>query len=220
VGHIGDAFPKEKSMHKFKLSLIGPSLLLGIALLFALALRTGARQTTQSKKSADAASHGLQFSGEKHLANIRQLTFGGQSAEAYFSADDKYLTFQHQGQFFDPATHSAVGPTIPCDQIFTIPVDMRNGQAPTPKMLSNGKGRTTCSYFFPSGDRMLYSSTFAANPTRSTPQSLTAATFARLPRRTAITRNPPSRAMASTSFSLPRVTATSMSSPWMPTAQT
>ena len=99
--------------------------------------------------------------------NIRQLTFGGESAEAYFSADDKYLTFQHQGQFYDPRTHAPVGPNIPCDQIYTMPVPpagrIRNALAP-PKMLSNGQGRTTCSYFFPSGDRILYSSTFAASP--------------------------------------------------------
>jgi TolB protein len=130
---------------------------------FVLGVCARAWQTTQTKKTAATSAHALQFPGEKHLANIRQLTFGGQSAEAYFSADDKYLTFQHQGQFFDPRTHSTVGPNIPCDQIFTIPVDTPNGN-PTPKPISNGKGRTTCSYFFPSGDRMLYSSTFAANP--------------------------------------------------------
>src|SRR5437588_11947780 len=31
---------------------------------------------------------------EKHLRNIKQLTFGGQNAEAYFSADGKKLIFQ------------------------------------------------------------------------------------------------------------------------------
>jgi Tol biopolymer transport system component len=30
------------------------------------------------------------------------------------------------------------------------------------RMVSNGKGKTTCSYFFPSGDRILYGSTFRA----------------------------------------------------------
>jgi TolB protein len=151
-------------MRRLSLPVIGSSLLLATALLFALAMRGGVRQTAQSKKPAETNSHSLSYPGEKHLANIRQLTFGGQSAEAYFSADDKYLTFQHQGQFFDPSTHTPVGPNIPCDQIFTIPVDSPDGKPATPKMLSNGKGRTTCSYFFPSGDRMLYSSTFAANP--------------------------------------------------------
>ena len=99
---------------------------------------------------------------------MRQLTFGGQNAEAYFSIDDKYLTFQHQGQFYDPKTAAPAGPNIPCDQIYTMPVAATGASAAgaramnSMKMLSNGKGRTTCSYFFPSGSRMLYSSTFAA----------------------------------------------------------
>ena len=88
----------------------------------------------------------------KHLKNVRQLTFGGQSAEAYFSLDDKYLIFQHQGE------------GVPCDQIYTIAVDTPDGKPATPKLLSTGKGRTTCSYFFPSGDRVLFSSTHAASP--------------------------------------------------------
>ena len=89
---------------------------------------------------------------EKHLRNIRQLTFGGQNAEAYFSADDRMLSFQHQGD------------GVPCDQIYTMPVDTPDGKPATPKLVSSGKGRTTCSYIFPAGDRMLYSSTQAASP--------------------------------------------------------
>src|SRR6266850_1217980 len=88
----------------------------------------------------------------KHLKNVRQLTFGGQSAEAYFSLDDKYLIFQHQGE------------GVPCDQIYTIAVDTPDGKPATPKLVSTGKGRTTCAYFFPSGDRVLFSSTHAASP--------------------------------------------------------
>ncbi len=93
----------------------------------------------------------LAFPEEKHLHNIRQLTFGGQNAEAYFSADDKYLIFQHQGD------------GVPCDQIYTIPVNTSDGKPATPRLVSTGKGRTTCSYFFPSGDRILFSSTHAAS---------------------------------------------------------
>src|SRR5215472_9199374 len=89
--------------------------------------------------------------GEKHLRNIRQLTTGGQNAEAYFSADDHFLIFQHQGS------------DVPCDQIYTIPVDTPDGKPAQPKLVSTGKGRTTCSYFFPAGDRILFSSTHAAN---------------------------------------------------------
>jgi TolB protein len=144
--------------------LISLTLAGAILLFLTLAPRGSALQAAQTKKPAEKGAGSLQFPGEKHLANVRQLTFGGQSAEAYFSADDKYLTFQHQGQFFDPRTHAPVGPNIPCDQIFAVPVDTPDGKPAIPKMISNGKGRTTCSYFFPSGDRMLYSSTFAANP--------------------------------------------------------
>ena len=62
------------------------------------------------------------------------------------------LSFQHQGK------------GVPCDQIYTMPVDTPDGKPATPKLVSTGKGRTTCSYIFPSGDRILYSSTHAASP--------------------------------------------------------
>src|SRR5438270_12440824 len=106
---------------------------------------------SQQRASAPPAPGSLEYPEEKHLRNIRQLTFGGQNAEAYFSADDKYLIFQHQGD------------DVPCDQIYTIPVNTPDGQPTTPRLVSTGKGRTTCSYFFPSGDRILFSSTHAAS---------------------------------------------------------
>jgi TolB protein len=84
---------------------------------------------------------------ERHLKNIRQLTFGGQNAEAYFSADDRSLIFQYSGE------------GVPCDRIYTMPVETADGASPKPTQVSSGKGRTTCSYFFPAGDRILYSST-------------------------------------------------------------
>ena len=87
---------------------------------------------------------------ETHLRNVRQLTFGGQNAEAYFSIDDRMLIFQHQGD------------GVPCDQIYTMPVDTPDGKPATPKLVSGGDGRTTCSYIFPNLDKILYSSTRAA----------------------------------------------------------
>jgi TolB protein len=111
-----------------------------------------------------ASAHSLAYPGENHLANIRQLTFGGESAEAYFSADDKYLILQHQGQFYDARTHAPIGPNVPCDQMYTMPVPSSNQSPAMPTRISNGQGRTTCGYFFPSGGRVLYSSTFAASP--------------------------------------------------------
>ena len=107
----------------------------------------------QAPSQTNSAPPSLLYPGEeKHLRNVRQLTFGGQNAEAYFSADDKMLSFQHQGE------------GVPCDQIYTMPVDTPDGKPATPKLVSSGKGRTTCSYIYPSGERILYSSTEAASP--------------------------------------------------------
>ena len=89
-----------------------------------------------------AKTNNLLLPDEKHLRNIKQLTFGGENAEAYFSADGKQLIFQ--------ATREGHG----CDQIYTMNVDGSNV-----KMISNGEGRTTCSYFYPGNKRVLYSST-------------------------------------------------------------
>jgi Tol biopolymer transport system component len=79
---------------------------------------------------------------EKHLTNVRQLTFGGSNAEAYFSYDGTQLIFQ-----------STVDP-YKCDQIFTMNIDGSNK-----KLVSTGKGRTTCGYFYPDGKKILYAST-------------------------------------------------------------
>ena len=87
---------------------------------------------------------------EPHLQNIRQLTFGGDNAEAYFSFDNSKLTLQ--------ITHPKQG--IPCDQIYMI--DLNNEDKVVPKRISNGKGRTTCSYFMPGDKSILYASTHAA----------------------------------------------------------
>jgi TolB protein len=97
---------------------------------------------------AQQAATDLRAPGEeKHLRNVRQLSFGGQNAEAYFSADGKRLIFQSTRE------------GLKCDQIFTMNLDGSDV-----KMVSTGKGRTTCSYFFPDGKRILYSSTHAAAP--------------------------------------------------------
>jgi TolB protein len=84
---------------------------------------------------------------ETHLRNIRQLTFGGENAEAYFSMDGKQITFQ-----------STRAP-YKCDQIFTMNVDGSNV-----KLISTGQGRTTCSYFTPDGKRIVYASTHLGSP--------------------------------------------------------
>lgn len=97
-------------------------------------------------RQADSAS--LLYPGEeKHLANIKQLTFGGENAEAYFSADGRKLIFQ------------STRPPYQCDQIFIMNVDGSDV-----RLVSTGKGRTTCGYIFPKGDRILFSSSHHINP--------------------------------------------------------
>jgi Tol biopolymer transport system component len=88
----------------------------------------------------------LRLPDEKHLKNIRQLTFGGENAEAYFSADGKKLIFQSTREGHD------------CDQIYEM-----NADGSGLRMLSTGKGRTTCSYYFRDGKHILYASTHLAD---------------------------------------------------------
>ncbi len=118
---------------------------------FAAAVVLSLASSLAKQAAPSPAPDSLAWPGEKHLRNVRQLTFGGQNAEAYWSHDDKYLIFQHQGE------------GVPCDQIYIIAVDTPDGKPAVPRLVSTGKGRTTCSYFFPAGDRILYSSTHAAS---------------------------------------------------------
>jgi Tol biopolymer transport system component len=96
-----------------------------------------------SSQSAPGESK-LHDGREVQLSGVRQLTFGGENAEAYWSPDGRELIFQ--------STRDAYA----CDQIFKVAVD---GKTPA-HLLSSGKGRTTCAYFaFPSADRIYYAST-------------------------------------------------------------
>ena len=81
-------------------------------------------------------------SGEVHLRNIRQLTFGGQNAEAYFSKSGKRIILQRQ-----------VADTG-CDQQFVMNADGSNLHR-----VSSGRGRTTCGYFFDNDRRIFYATT-------------------------------------------------------------
>jgi len=93
----------------------------------------------------DPVSHPAKEVYEKYVQNLKQLTFGGQNAEAYFSFDGTKLIFQ------------STRPPFACDQIFSMNIDGSDV-----KLLNSGKGRTTCGFFFPSGKRFIYASTHLA----------------------------------------------------------
>lgn len=91
--------------------------------------------------------------GEPHLRNVRQLTFGGDNAEAYWSPDGSRLTFQSN---FAGWGHA-------CDQIHMLNfAQVMDDSSYRPPLISTGKGRTTCSYFMPNGREILYASTHDA----------------------------------------------------------
>jgi len=83
--------------------------------------------------------------GERHLRNIRQLTFGGNNAESYFSRSGKQLIFQRQEKVAEG-----------CDQQYIMNIDGSGLHR-----VSNGLGRTTCGYFYDNDRRILYASSFA-----------------------------------------------------------
>lgn len=85
---------------------------------------------------------------EKHLKNVRQLTFGGNNAEAYFSRNDKFISFQSDNKQWG----------LECDQIFYLDVN-KDTKTQKPNLVSTGLGRTTCSFFMPNGKQVIYAST-------------------------------------------------------------
>ncbi|MGQ0739912.1 MAG: hypothetical protein ACT4OJ_12715 [Bacteroidota bacterium] len=117
--------------------------LLSIAVLVS-ACNNSAKIAGNSSPAADT----LKYPEESHFKNIQQLTFGGDNAEAYWSYDSKWLVFQR----------TSVKDGVPCDQIFV-------GKVPKPgkpfeyKMISTGKGRTTCAFFTKDNKHIIYAST-------------------------------------------------------------
>lgn len=101
-----------------------------------------------TKLTLETKKDSLIFLEEKHFKSIKQITFGGDNAEAYWSFDDKQLVFQSNNKNWG----------LNCDQIFLMNYGdtFKDSQ---PKMISTGKGRTTCSYFLPDNKHVVYAST-------------------------------------------------------------
>lgn len=104
---------------------------------------------------SDVSTQDLTQPREKHFDNMRQLTFKGENAEAYFSGDDNILIFQSTRDEYD------------CDQIFIM-----NTDGSDIRLISNGLGRTTCAFFNPVGGNIIYASTYLADPACPPPPSM------------------------------------------------
>ena len=105
-------------------------------------------EETTSEAIVDTKKDSLIFPEETHFKSIRQVTFGGDNAEAYWSFDDKQLIFQ--------SNYKEWG--LECDQMFLMNADQTfNGTKPP--MISTGNGRTTCAYFLPDNKSFVYAST-------------------------------------------------------------
>jgi Tol biopolymer transport system component len=100
--------------------------------------------TNEIAKSVDS----LIYPEESHFKSIRQVTFGGDNAEAYWSFDDKQLIFQSNNKAWN----------VNCDQMFLMNAT-DTFDSIIPPMISTGKGRTTCAYFLPDNEHIIYAST-------------------------------------------------------------
>jgi Tol biopolymer transport system component len=109
------------------------------------ALLAAASHLLGAASGDDQRASGASAGTERHLRNVTGLTSGGENAEAYFSADGSRLIFQ--------ATRAG----YPCDQIYTMRLDGSDQ-----RRVSTGTGRTTCGYFYPKGDEIVFASTHEA----------------------------------------------------------
>lgn len=103
----------------------------------------------------DPSADTLRFTGEVRLRNIRQLTFGGNNSEAYWSFGDSLLIFQSDWDAINPQG---------CDQQYVMRADGQPfADGERYRLVSTGQGRTTCGFFLRDG-RILYASTHEAGP--------------------------------------------------------
>jgi Tol biopolymer transport system component len=130
-------------------------------ILFLILIGTGCGQQSGSSMMASSeteynrAGDVLRYDGEEHIRNIKQLTFGGNNAEAYWSSNDEALVFQSD---WDKINDQG------CDQIFVMnpSAGTITGQGDDYTLISTGMGRTTCSFFMPGDQEIVFASTHEA----------------------------------------------------------
>ncbi len=103
-------------------------------------------------RTLSAPDEPIELPQEKHIRNVKQLSFAGENAEAYFSGDGTELIFQSKRDGRS------------CDQIYRMKAD-----GSSLNMVSTGDGTTTCSYIFPNGKKILYASTHLGDKNCPTP---------------------------------------------------
>ncbi|MFP2995154.1 hypothetical protein ABN763_04555 [Spongiivirga sp. MCCC 1A20706] len=106
------------------------------------------KRSQTSETQVQATKDSLIYPEEKHFKSIRQITFGGDNAEAYWSFDDKQIVFQSNFKEWG----------VNCDQMFLMNID-ETFKDKQPPMISTGMGRTTCAYFLPDNKHFVYAST-------------------------------------------------------------
>jgi TolB protein len=124
------------------------ALVMALSILSCMEKKQVIEQTTQHVAQPTADGEYMHYPNEKHFANVRQLTFGGNNAEAYWNFRGDQLIFQSDNKNW----------TAGCDQIFVLDTKMEPDSNKR-KLISTGKGRTTCSFFMPDNKSILYAST-------------------------------------------------------------
>ncbi|KAA3607908.1 MAG: hypothetical protein DWQ01_12545 [Planctomycetota bacterium] len=107
----------------------------------------GQQPLAEAREPGLPQGEALRFPGERHFGKIRRLTRGGENAEGYFNWQGDQISYQ-----------ASFGPYA-CDQIFTM--DLLTGAR---RLVSTGKGRTTCAYFMPDDRSVIFASTHGADP--------------------------------------------------------
>ncbi|NND77045.1 MAG: hypothetical protein HKN39_02540 [Flavobacteriales bacterium] len=123
-------------------------LLLVISFVFTSCKKDQKGYEASEEQEAVKVNTSLIYPEESHFKSIKQITFGGDNAEAYWSFDDKQIIFQSNNKDWG----------VECDQMFLMNRDQIFDSI-VPPMISTGKGRTTCAYFLPDNEHFVYGST-------------------------------------------------------------
>ncbi len=115
--------------------------------------RYAVRTETATHSEWPASGDSLIHPSEVHFKHLKQLTFGGDNAEAYWSFSGNRLIFQ--------STNPAWGES--CDQIHVFNPFTDDLRKSKPGLISMEGGRTTCSYFLPGDSLVVFASTHEHN---------------------------------------------------------